>query len=149
MRRFWSLTLIFLIIFVSIISCSKNKGTFIDFASIKDAQRTMTKLTNLMEQYYVEHESYPSTQEDFEEKIRPYFITKNAEGQDVDKWVEMVEHVFADKKIYYQTNDPKKNYFAYGRAKDSNKTIVFCRPPIQHVDTTVLKDENSNKPVGK
>lgn len=139
MKKLVSLTLFFLLTILVITSCSKPKGSFMDFAAIKDAQRTMTKLTNLMEQYYVEHETYPSTQQEFEEKLRPYFIVKNAEGQDVDKWPEMVEHVFADKKIYYQTTDPKKTYFAYGRAKDSNKTIIFCRPPIQHVDTSKVE----------
>ncbi len=145
MKKLVFLTLTFLLIVVLLTSCSKNKGSFMDFAAIKDAQRTMTKLTNLMEQYYVEHETYPATQEEFMEKIRPYFIVKNAEGQDVDKWVEMVEHVFADKTIHYQTTDPKKTYFAYGKAKDSNNTIVFCRPPLQHVDTTATVGNNKTK----
>ncbi|MEO0236898.1 MAG: hypothetical protein ABIN35_01520 [candidate division WOR-3 bacterium] len=149
MKKLFFLTLIFLLTIMVITSCSKTKGSFMDFAAIKDAQRTMTKLTNLMEQYYVEHESYPSTQQEFEEKLRPYFIVKNAEGQDVDKWPEMVEHVFADKTIFYQTTDPKKTYFAYGRAKDSNKTVVFCRPPIQHIDTTKVVDKTKTKTKNK
>ncbi|HAF07338.1 MAG: hypothetical protein QME48_06100 [bacterium] len=145
MKKLVFLTLTFLLIVFLTVSCSKNKGSFMDFAAIKDAQRTMTKLTNLMEQYYVENETYPATQEEFVEKIRPYFIVKNAEGQDVDKWVEMVENVFTDKTIHYQTTDPKKTYFAYGRAKDSNSTIVFCRPPLQHIDTTLTVEKTKTK----
>lgn len=122
-------------------SCTKNKGTSMDFAAIKDAQRTMTKLGNLMEQYYVENESYPLTQEQFEKDIRPYFITYNTENQEVDKWNEMVEKVFSGGKIIYTSNDPKKTYFAYGKAKDSNETVVFCRPAMQHDSTNMIATE--------
>jgi len=130
-----------LISFLFTISCTENKGSFRDFAAIKDAQRTMTKLSNLMEQYYVEHESYPATQEQFENDIRPYFITYNIENEEVDKWNEMVEEVFSEGKIIYTTKDPKKSYFVYGKANDSNKTLVFCRPAMRHDSTNITAPE--------
>ncbi|MDD3803163.1 MAG: hypothetical protein PHW02_02095 [bacterium] len=139
MKKFAVVLMLIMVLFT--LSCSKNKGTFLDFAAIKDAQRTMTKLSNLMEQYYVENESYPLNQEQFEKEIRPYFITYNTENQEVDKWDEMVEKVFYEGKINYITKDPKKAYFAFGKAKDSNKTVVFCRPAIQHDSTNMPKPE--------
>ncbi|MGE3062718.1 MAG: hypothetical protein AB7T10_03705 [bacterium] len=144
MKKLAVVLMLILVLFSA--SCSKNKGSFLDFAAIKDAQRTMTKLSNLMEQYYVEHESYPVSQEQFEKDIRPYFITYNTENQEVDKWNEMVEKVFYEGKINYVTNDPKKAYFAFGKAKDSNNTVVFCRPAVQHDSTeTVQPEENKEK----
>lgn len=135
MKKFAVIMMILAVIITA--SCTKSKGSFLDFAAIKDAQRTMTKLSNLMEQYYVEHETYPATQEQFETEIRPYFITYNTENQEVDKWGEMVGKVFQEGKITYVANDPKVAYFAYGKAKDSNGTVVFCRPAVQHDSTNM------------
>jgi len=113
-------------------SCAKAKGSYLDFAAIKDAQRTMVKLTNLMEQYYVEHDTYPESGDVFVKEIKPYFITYNRKNEPVDKWKEMVEDAFVDGKLYYNTDNPKEKYFIYGKAKDSNGTIVYCRPAMLH-----------------
>lgn len=143
MKRFYVI-MIALAVLMSL-SCSENKGSFMDFAAIKDAQRTMTKFTNLMEQYYVEHETYPLDQTVFETDMRPYFITYNTENKPVDKWDEMVVKVFADKKVLYTTKDPKKSYFIYGKAKDSNNTIVFCRPAQPHTDSLNINNSEQKK----
>lgn len=127
-------------------SCQRTKGTFIDYAMIKDAQRTMVKLSNLMEQYYVEHEQYPADQAAFEEGLKPYFTQTNRNNEVVDKWEEMVTNVFSDKTMHYVTNNPKVTYFVYGRANDMNKTYVFCRPAVPHVDSTqAVKEEPVKK----
>jgi len=126
-------------------SCGRAKGSFIDYAMIKDAQRTMIKLSNLMEQYYVEHDQYPADETVFEQELRPYFASSNINNESVDKWDEMVTNVFADKKMHYVVSNPKVTYFVYGRAKDSNKTYVFCRPSVQHVDSTQIAPEEPVK----
>ncbi len=130
MKKFTILLIVLLVIILT--GCTENKGSFMDFASVKNAERTMTKLTNLMEQYYVGNDAYPLSNETFEEDLRPYFISYNRENEPVDQWIEMVEDVFVDGVLHYETLDPKITYFITGKAKDSKNTIVFCRPAIPH-----------------
>ena len=130
--------LIILLMILSVIAitgCTESKGSFMDFASVKNAERTMIKLTNLMEQYYVENGTYPLSNEAFEDDMRPYFITYNRDNEPVDQWIDMVEEVFVDGVLHYETLDPKITYFITGRAKDSDNTIVFCRPAIPHEES--------------
>lgn len=127
-----TVTILIMAILIILSGCSTAKGSFMDFAAIKNAERTMTKLNNLMEQYYVENGRYPLSSDSFEEEIRPYFITFNRNNEPIDQWVDMVDNVFHEGELQYETNDPEVTYFITGRAKDSNNTIVFCRPAIPH-----------------
>lgn len=127
-----TVTILIMAILIILSGCSTAKGSFMDFAAIKNAERTMTKLNNLMEQYYVENGRYPLSSHSFEEEIRPYFITFNRNNEPIDQWVDMVDNVFHEGELQYETSDPEVTYFITGRAKDSNNTIVFCRPAIPH-----------------
>ncbi len=132
MKKF--LTVFSLAMLIVFTGCSTVKGSFMDFAAIKNAERTMTKLNNLMEQYYVENGTYPQSPESFEEDLRPYFISFNRNNEPTDQWDDMVGNVFADGKLFYETNDPKITYFITGRALDSGNTVVFCRPAVPHTE---------------
>lgn len=126
------LVVVMALLIVLLSGCSTSKGSFMDFAAIKNAERTMTKLNNLMEQYYVENGRYPLSSDSFEEEIRPYFITFNRNNEPVDQWDDMVGNVFHQGKLHYETKDPAVTYFISGRAKDSDNTVIFCRPSIPH-----------------
>lgn len=114
--------------------CAQNKGSFMDFAAIKNAERTMIKMNSAMEQYYVEEGAYPPQNVSFEDELKPYFISFNRDNEPIDKWPEMVEEVFKDGELVYESRDPETTYFIYGRAKDSENTVVFCRPALPHTE---------------
>lgn len=139
MKKTLTILIMLSVVIIAFSGCSKAKGSYVDFASIKDAQRTMVKLSNLMEQYYVNNGTYPSMDQDFEAELKEYFIVYNRNNEPVDKWKEMVTDVFTDGKLEYISPDPKVTYFIYGRANDSNNTLVFCRPAIPHEETQVTK----------
>ena len=132
MKKTLAFMLLVTVIIISFTGCTKAKGSYVDFASIKDAQRTMVKLSNLMEQYYVNNGRYPGADQDFETEMKEYFVVYNRNNEPVDKWKEMITDVFQDGKLIYMSPDPQVTYFIYGRANDSNGTLVFCRPALPH-----------------
>jgi len=124
--------LIILSLFALVLTLSncERKGTVTDIARIKQADRATKMLKNALEEYYLEHNTYPAEGVNIKETLLPYIQkTATADGDSVSKWDTEIQPSFSD-VLVYSSKDPKTNYFLKTKATDINKTPVFIRPSI-------------------
>ncbi len=136
MKRYISLILM-LFIMVLFSGCAQ-KGTFMDKASIKQAERAIKKTRNSLEEYYVEKGHYPAPSADLGKELESYFTKtlripdennpdKYTEKQ-VNEWETTIKEAFLDGIVHYETPDTMTTYFIWARANDVNNTIICSRP---------------------
>lgn len=117
------------VIALTLTNCEK-KGTVSDIAKIKQADRAIKLVRNALEEYYLEHNTYPPQGANLKEVITPYVgKTKTGEGKLVSNWDAKIIPAFSEGP-FYSTQDPKINYFVRAKANDVNKTPVSVRPSI-------------------
>jgi type II secretory pathway pseudopilin PulG len=121
-------------------SC-KRKGTFTDIAKKKQASRAIKYIRNALEEYYLDHNSYPPDGACLKDVLAPYMKrVVTSSGDSVSRWEKEIEPAFSDGP-YYSTEDPKKNFFVKARAGDLNKTLISIRPSIIREDEEEKKKE--------
>jgi type II secretory pathway pseudopilin PulG len=132
--------LITIIIGLAFIGC-QQKGTVSDKARIQQADRAIKFIRNALEEYYVDHNTYPADGADLEKVLMPYMPKTATSGDSITKWEKEIEPAFSEGPFYTSQN-PKVNYFVKARAKDLNGTWVSVRPSIIREEE---EDKNNKK----
>jgi len=137
MKYFLYLTLI--IALASTVTGCVEKGGIADISKIQQADRAMKLVRNALEDYYIDHDTYPPEGVCLRELLIPYMpMIKTADGDSISKWDKEVEPAFSEGPAY-STQNQKINYFVRARANDTNKTPISIRPSL------IREEEEDNK----
>ena len=140
MKKLLSLLLSFIII-TMFIGCVR-KGTVTDIAKIKQADRAIKLIRNALEEYYIDHKSYPEDGANLKEILASYMgKTKTAKGLYISNWDKNILPAFSEGP-FYSTIDPKSTYFVKAKATDINKTPISVRPTIIRKQKEEKKKKN-------
>ena len=139
------LFLVLLIVIVLTVTNCERKGTITDISRIKHAEKAILHVRNALEEYYIEHNTYPPQGVDLREALARYMPkTMLAEGDSISRWEKDILPALSEGSLIYTSQDPELNYFVKARANDSNKTLVSVRPSIIR-----KKEEENDKKKGK
>jgi hypothetical protein len=140
--------LIFLVLLIAIaltVTNCERKGTITDISRIKQAEKAILHVRNALEEYYIQHNTYPPQGVDLREVLAPYMPkTMLAGGDSISRWEKEIVPAFSEGSLTYTTQDPELSYFVKVRANDINKTLVSIRPSIIR-----KKEEENDKNKGK
>lgn len=121
--------LLSLTLLLTLNSC-KRKGTFTDIAKKKQASRAIKYIRNALEEYYLDHKTYPRDDACLKDVLAPYMKkVVTSSGDSASRWEKEIEPAFSEGP-FYSTQDPKKNFFVKAKANDINKTLISIRPSI-------------------
>ena len=135
-------SLIFFVLMIALILTVSNcerKGTITDITRIKQAEKAIIHVRNALEEYYIEHNTYPLQGVDLREALAPYMPkTMLVGGDSISRWEKDILPALSEGSLIYSSQDPELNYFVKARANDINKTLVSVRPTI------IRKEEEGN-----
>ncbi len=97
-----------------------------DEALLKQATRSLNRITGALEQYRAESKSYPPEGSDLGVKLEKYFVSTDTAGNVTNDWPEMVSSSFRG-EIEYETPDSVYSYFLKVKALDSRNTPLTAR----------------------
>lgn len=130
-------TLLVTIVGLAFVGC-QQKGTVSDIARIQQADRAIKLIRNALEEYYIEHNTYPADGADLKDVLMPYMPKIATTGDSITKWEKEIDPAFSEGP-FYSSQNPRINYFVKARAKDLNGTWVSVRPSI------IRKEEEEGK----
>lgn len=123
----------------------EQKGTVSDIARIQQADRALKLIRNALEEYYLEHTTYPSDGACLKDVLMPYMPKiAIAKGDSMTRWEKEIDPAFSEGPFYTSQN-PKINYFVKARAKDINGTWITVRPSIIRKEEEEGKDDKKGK----
>ncbi len=135
---------VLMIVLILTVSNCERKGTINDIIRIKQAEKAIIHVRNALEEYYIEHNTYPPQGVGLREVLVPYMPkTMSVEGDSISRWEKDILPALSERSLIYTSQDPKLNYFVKARANDINKTLVSARPSI------IKKKEENDKKKGK
>lgn len=114
----------FLVIAVLIAGCGGSG--YKDEALLKQATRSLQRISGALEQYRAENKSYPPEGADLGIRLEKYFVSTDTAGNVINDWPEMVSSSFSG-EIEYETPDSVYSYFVKVRALDSRNTPLTAR----------------------
>jgi type II secretory pathway pseudopilin PulG len=128
------------IIALTFVGC-EQKGTVSDIARIQQADRAIKLIRNALEEYYLEHSTYPQDGACLKDILVSYLgKTATPKGDSITNWEKEIDPAFSEGP-FYSSENPKINYFVKARAKDLNGTWVSVRPSIIRKEEEEGKDE--------
>ena len=139
------LFLVLLIVMTLTVTNCERKGTITDISRIKQAEKAILHVRNALEEFYIEHNTYPPQGVDLREALAPYMPkTMLVGGDSISRWEKDILPALSEGSLIYTSQDPELNYFVKARANDINKTLVSIRPSI-----IKKKEEENDKKKGK